>query len=296
MIKKSFFGLLAVLFLMFLWQVLKTNEYTITFRTKADVGTTNQTLKLWSRSLDKAKILNQNSINKITQQIQLNQEDYTLLWQFSKENDSITKVKIEAKKNQFSITNRLKIIFTDSKFENEIKSNITAFVEVLKQHLKNFKVEIKGESLIPEKFCAYIPVKTTQLEKAKGMMKTYGILDNAFLQNNVKLDGRPMVEITFWDIKTDSIYFNFCYPIVKQDSLPKHITIKYKKISPQKSIKAIYNGNYITSDRAWYQLIDYAKKNNLETINTPLEIFYNNPNMGGDALNWTTEIHLPVKN
>jgi hypothetical protein len=28
---------------------------------------------------------------------------------------------------------------------------------------------------------------------------------------------------------------------------------------------------------------------------TPVEVFYNNPNMGGNALTWKAEIYLPLK-
>jgi len=62
-----------------------------------------------------------------------------------------------------------------------------------------------------------------------------------------------------------------------------------------KVIKATYNGNYITSDRAWYSLLQYAKNNNLEVSQHLLEIFYSNPNMGGDELDWKAEIFLPIK-
>ena len=58
----------------------------------------------------------------------------------------------------------------------------------------------------------------------------------------------------------------------------------------------IYNGNYITSDRAWYELLDDAERKNIEVHQTPVEVFYNNPNYGGDELNWKAEIYMPLKN
>jgi len=47
--------------------------------------------------------------------------------------------------------------------------------------------------------------------------------------------------------------------------------------------------------RAWYALINYAKKNNIEIEKKPVEIFYNNPNFGGNELDWKAEIYLPIK-
>jgi len=60
-------------------------------------------------------------------------------------------------------------------------------------------------------------------------------------------------------------------------------------------LKAIYNGNYITSDRAWYALLDYAAKNGIAVTGLPIEIFNNNPNMGTNELEWETEIFMPLK-
>jgi len=41
--------------------------------------------------------------------------------------------------------------------------------------------------------------------------------------------------------------------------------------------------------------MDYAEKNNLEVTGHPLEFFYNNPNMGGNELNWKAEIFMPLQ-
>jgi len=92
-----------------------------------------------------------------------------------------------------------------------------------------------------------------------------------------------------------NIEFNFCYPILQQETNPYHPEIIYKRIPSRPAIKAVYNGNYTTSDRAWYVLLDYAKQNNLEVTGLPVELFYNNPNMGGDELNWKAEIYMPLK-
>ena len=59
-------------------------------------------------------------------------------------------------------------------------------------------------------------------------------------------------------------------------------------------MKAEFNGNYIFSDRAWYELRDYAEKKGLKVTDKPLEIFFNNPNMGGDELQWKADIYMPL--
>ncbi len=78
-------------------------------------------------------------------------------------------------------------------------------------------------------------------------------------------------------------------------SLPIHKDLKYKQFNSVKALKAIYNGNYITSDRAWYALLDKAEGKNIELAKTPIEVFYNNPNFGGNELLWKAEIFMPIK-
>ena len=51
----------------------------------------------------------------------------------------------------------------------------------------------------------------------------------------------------------------------------------------------------MTSDRAWYAIKNYAKNNAIEVLDTPIEVFLNNPNMGGNELDWTTHVYLPIK-
>lgn len=285
-------GLLGII----LWYVLKPYDYTVSFKSKALFGTINQTIKLWNVNLlNKSEIIEQKAINDLTQSLKIEDEDYIFHWQFSKINDSINRVKIGIKNSDHSFKNRMQILFNKSSFENKVKTKVSDFINILNLHLGDFKVKVEGEVEFPNTYCAYVPIKTKQFLKAKGMMQNYGLL-NSFLEGNgVILNGNPLVEITHWDTKTDSIQFNFCYPIIKQDSLPKHKLLKYKELKSVKAIKAIYNGNYITSDRAWYALLNFAEKNKIKVKNTPIEVFKNNPNMGGNELNWQAEIYLPYK-
>jgi effector-binding domain-containing protein len=104
-----------------------------------------------------------------------------------------------------------------------------------------------------------------------------------------------MLEVTNWNREKDSITYNFGYPILPDQNVPMDTEIEYKKLNKRQGLKAIYNGNYITSDRAWYALLNYANKNDISVEALPIEIFYNNPDMGGNALSWKTEVYLPVK-
>ena len=168
-------------------------------------------------------------------------------------------------------------------------------MENLKDHSERFKVSIIGEEELPSKYLAYIPIKGTQFQKAGGMMKNYSYLTQTLLEKEVQFDGPPLVVVDKWDKTNDSLYFNFAIPIIRSDRLPIGTDIQYKRIFKRKALKAVYNGNYITSDRAWYALLNHAEKNNIKVEPLPVEVFYNNPNTEGNEENWKAEIYMPIK-
>ena len=109
------------------------------------------------------------------------------------------------------------------------------------------------------------------------------------------MSGPPFLEVVEWQKGKDSLAFWFCFPIIQSDILPQHPEINFRNFYRKKALKATYNGNYISSDRAWYVLIDYAKQNDMEIYELPFEIFYNHPNMQGNPLDWKAEVFMPLK-
>jgi hypothetical protein len=270
-------------------------DYLVTFETKANSGTINQTIKLWNSKLDGGKIDSYEDLQHLTQTLPFNDSTHIYDWRITPLNDSTSKIKVFAKDSANSLLNKIKVPFSDTDFEKRTRKMLLDFNEKLREHLNTIKIEVIGVEEVDSIFCAYLEVKSSQFGKAGAMMKNFPLLDPYLINNGAKLNGLPIIEITKWDIQKDSLEFNFCYPVVPSDTLPVHPELKYKMIASKKAIKAIYNGNYITSDRAWYALMDYAEKNNLEVTGHPLEFFYNNPNMGGDVLNWKAEIFMPLQ-
>lgn len=295
LLNKGSLLIFLILLAYLLWFVFKPYDYTVKFKLKTLPGTINQTIKVWNNLLDKSEITEQTSLNELKQRITFQDSTYLYNWSIYSINDSLSQVNIGIKDLDNSLKNRLTNLFTYSDFEKRVKTEVKDFIDLVDEHLKKIKITIVGEEDIPAMFCAYVPVKAKQFKKAQGMMQNYGLLNSVLLSNNIELKGRPFVEITYWDIKTDSIHFNFCYPIVKKDTLIEHPLIKFKAFKRTKAIKAIYNGNYITSDRAWYALMNYAEKKEIKIINKPVEVFHNNPNMGGNELNWKAEIYMPIQ-
>ncbi|WP_396591507.1 GyrI-like domain-containing protein [Allomuricauda sp. R78024] len=274
---------------------VKPNDYLITFKANTFPGAINQTIKSWDKRMQSNVSLEQDGLLNIKQQLKFNDTIVQYDWEIIPITDSTSKIKVRVKDLNNSFMNKLMIPFTSTVIEKRSKKNLVNFNQVLNNHVKNFKVSVVGEDELKSTFCAYLTVKGLQSEKAFGMMRDHPFLSGFVKQNNLKLNGSPFTEITKWNVQNDSIEYNFCYPIIKSDTLPVNNEIKYKDFEGTKALKAIYNGNYITSDRAWYKLLDYAQKNNIEVVKTPVEIFYDNPSIGGNELEWKAEIFMPIK-
>ena len=287
-------GFLSVGFLLW-YLIIKPYDYLVTFKVKTSAGTINQSIKLWNTSLENSSPIQQENLKNLTQQIIVKDSTFNYDWSISSVNDSISKVNVYVTDIDHSFANKISIPFGTTDFEKRTQNIITNFIDKLKEHLNKIRVRVVGIDSTRTTYCAYIPMKGLQIEKARGMMQNYSLLTSVLSAENIEMNGTPFVEITNWNTQNDSIAYNFCFPVIKSDSLPIDPRIQYKQYSGVKALKASYNGNYITSDRAWYALLDYAGNNDIEIVKKPLEVFYSNPNFGGDELKWEAQIYLPIK-
>jgi effector-binding domain-containing protein len=279
-----------------LWYfIIKPYDYLVTFKVKTSAGTINQTIKLWNTSIANLNPVKQENIANLSQQIEVNDSIHNYKWSISSVNDSISKVNVYVTDKEHSFANRISIPFGTTDFEKRIEYSVTDFIAKLKEHLNKIKVSVAGIDTTRSTYAAYISMKGLQIEKARGMMQNYSLLTSILSAENITMNGTPFVEITNWNTQNDSIAYNFCFPVIKSDSLPVDSRIQYKQYNGAKALKATYNGNYITSDRAWYALVDYAENNDIKIDKKPLEVFYSNPNFGGDELQWKAEIFMPIK-
>ena len=294
---KKFSAIIGFLIIGFLlwYLIIKPYDYLVTFKVKTSAGTINQSIKLWNTSIENSSPIQQENLKNLTQQIIVKDSTFNYNWSISSVNDSISKVNVYVTDIDHSFANKISIPFGTTDFEKRTQNTITDFIDKLKEHLNKIRVRVVGIDSTRTTYCAYIPMKGLQIEKARGMMQNYSLLTSVLSAENIEMNGTPFVEITNWNIQNDSIAYNFCFPVIKSDSLPIDPRIQYKQYSGVKALKASYNGNYITSDRAWYALLDYAGNNDIEIVKKPLEVFYSNPNFGGDELKWEAQIYLPIK-
>ena len=233
-------GFILVGFLLW-YLIIKPYDYLVTFKVKTSAGTINQTIKLWNTSLANLNPVKQENIANLSQQIEINDPIHNYKWSISYLNDSISKVNVYVTDKEHSFANRISIPFGTTDFEKRIEYTVTDFIAKLKEHLKKIRVTVVGKDTTRSTYAAYISVKGLQIEKARGMMQNYSLLTSVLSAENIKMNGTPFVEITNWNTQNDSIAYNFCFPVIKSDSLPIDSRIQYKQYNGVKALKATYN-------------------------------------------------------
>lgn len=295
--KKIFLGTgIRIILILIGYFFIYPYDYVVRFEAHSFPGTINQTLKIWDKEVGVPdEPIAQEDLTHLTQTVQVGDSIHEFHWELEAITYTTTLVTAKIKDRNHSLANKLMAPLGRSKIESLSKKNVLNFADKLKTHIDEFRVTVVGESELPATFYAYVNVKTSQHNKAGGMMDNFSLLSEVLTSSGTALNGPPMIVVNSWNREKDSLDFNFCFPIVPSDNLPNYPGVEYKRIFPKRALKAIYNGNYITSDRAWYALLDYAERNNIPVEEIPVEIFYNNPNMGGNALTWKAEIFLPIK-
>lgn len=126
------------------------------------------------------------------------------------------------------------------------------------------------------------------------MMRDYSYLSGFITRSGLSPQGQPLVNVTQFDEENRVLDFDFCFPVSRTEDLPESPDIFFKTIPGKSAIKATYHGDYRFSEKSWYRIFEYAENMGYNFSKTPVEVYHNNPNMGGDALKWTTTIYLPL--
>lgn len=275
--------------------LLKPQDYRIVFKVNTFPAVVSQTLKMWHNTLDNGQAIKQNSRKEIIQQLKFNDSIQEYRWLIKPINDSLSEITLDIKDPAHSLAIRWNKLLGRDLIGPRSKKTVLEYITKLNEHIAKFRIHSIEEVELPTTFYAYVSINGKQKSKARGMMANISYITNFLIQNEIEFNGSPFVSVEHWDQKNDSIQYNFCFPIKRSDKLPVHEEIKYKKLFAKKALKVEFNGNYIYSDYAWYALLNYATKNNIAIETTPIESFYNNPNMGGNELNWKALIYMPLK-
>jgi effector-binding domain-containing protein len=277
-------------------------DYIIRFKSKTTPGTLFNGVEEWNLINQKQdsfdyKIIHKEPFKSINQTLHtISDMDLKIQWNFESINDSTTFITAGISEEKHSVYNRITAPFSNTLFKRTSLKLIKDYKEGIEYQLKEkFKVEIIGVDSIPEITYAYLELKNIEMRnKAQQMMMNNTTLLKFLNEQELKEGVLPFLIIDNWNLDNNTIDFRYCFRVKELDSMPFHENIKFDKQLPQKALKAIYYGNYITSDRGWFALHEYAARHNISVENKPLEIFYNNPFYGGDELKWETAVFLPI--
>jgi effector-binding domain-containing protein len=284
-----------------LWYLfIKESDYCISFKVKAATGTIFQGVNDWSETRlasdsENYVILEKKNFSFIKQEMKKDKMAMEYTWDINSVNDSVTSVSVGIKELNSSIYNRLTAPFFSTNFKKTQIQKITDFRNGLNKHTENFKIKIDGEGASEEVFVAYLNLQSVLQEKAQTMIRNDAVITGFLQQNNIKIVGKPYVEIQNWNLDKETLDFNYCFPVDKNTKLIENDVVKFKTIPASKGLQATYFGNFRTSDRAWFAILDYAKSHNLKLTNKPLEHFLANPFNGGDELTWETKVIIPFE-
>ena len=296
MIKKAGISVLILLLCFLGWYFfVKPYEYLVAFKAATSPGTVYEAVSQWEENNTQVENLSRHPFSEIKQRLYLEDSTLLLRWKIKAIHDSMAQVRVYLRDENNSLANKLAIPFSNSPIEKIAKNLLVPFKKGLDRQLTRYRVSIQGESETEAMFCACTEIRTAQKNKAYGMMKNNYLVSDFLFTHKMDTTGYPRIEVTNWDVENGQIIFNFCFPSQKKDTLPGSDGIFFKTFPKQKAIKAVYHGNYKSSDKAWYALHNYAKRNRLEIRNTPIEIFYNNPNHGGNDLKWKAIVFMPLQ-
>lgn len=269
-------------------------EFTVRLSVQTLPGDIIQTIRLWSRSIKGSEIVEVNSLRSLTQDFRVRDRRYLMQWNFEEKDDSTTAISLRVTEPRYALRNKFLVPFQQTPIEQDAGGAAREFLRIMKEHLEITRVEVQGEAEVDSSSCICTELTTPQIEKANGMMAFFVPISSFVATQGLEAAGRPSIRVRQWDHNKGELNFLFCFPVHKAPTtLPARL--QYIRFPAVKTLKANFYGNYITSDRAWYELIKYAEQNGYEVEKTPIEIFHDNPRLGINEVNWRAEVHLPIK-
>ncbi len=302
--KKFIIILLGVLLFSLAWFLfIKEYDYQFRFRANHSPAMVQQELKkIGSYSIfDSEPAISYQQTDgyeALKQTLQFGERELDLLWELENQEDTVTNISLNVASGE-KIKNRLALLnpFSKSEYIDSLENSFLKFGKELLIKQSAYKVQVIDSIVYsPALDCICKPAEDIKVEnKAIQMVRDIGYLEDFQIAHRLKLTGYPFVKIRAWDQEAGTIDYNFCFPVNLAQNIRPNTFIEFQQFPATTSLKAIYNGNYRSSDLAWHELLSEAKNRDLKTSNLPLEIFWNNPKTGGEALSWKAEIFMPVK-
>jgi effector-binding domain-containing protein len=280
--------------------IIKDYNYKITFKTKHIPGIVYNHILNWNDGESKTNPVVTNLKNtpfeEVNQELKSGDTILNLNWEIRKEDDKTTIVTLKITDSEHSFNQNIQALFGKNFFIKKRIAKVKDLNKKIDEQSKLYKISLIEKAQSPSTNCACLPMESKVSDKAKAMVGNIAILSDYIKENNIELAGNPFSEITDWDMENDKIEFNFCFPLPNQMNYPENNKILFREVTQRSALKAIFNGNYNMSHLAWYTILDYANTNDIGLEDSPIEVYLNDPHLGGNALEWSAEIYLPIKN
>lgn len=296
---KSFIGGILLVFLLLagIWFfAIKEYDYSGSFQINEVPGEVYQKLLIYNyKNFYKTEEVQRIPFKKIIHRALHGRDTIEVVWELTESNDPITIVKAGINHLNEPFWKRLKYLSASGGTKKEMANELSFFKTKLEKGSDLYKVKISGITDSPATTCACLSLENEAGKKAETMMKTINFLSDFILENQLQMTGRPRVIIKSWNPESNVIRYDFCFPIAEGSSYKATAPIEVKTLPSRRSIKAVFNGNYMFSHFAWARIVHYAEEQGIEVFNQPQEVFNNNPEMGGDPILWEAEIYIPLK-
>ncbi|PQB03930.1 hypothetical protein BST85_02665 [Aureitalea marina] len=277
--------------------LIRDYQYSIQYKSRFPSGVYYDHLQQWTTVLpdnvDSVTTLIKVPYVGMLQKVQVGDQETRINWEIESLTDSTCRIYARFDRPGNDLSHRLSVLFGQSDLPDQGLAITKHVGNTLVAKAKGFRLGAIGDTIIPKKFAAYITVQSSVRTKARDMIYSIGDIMGYIKENDIQLDGDPFLQITSWDRNTDRITFDFNFPIVKRDNLPDNPLVRFKEIPEFEALNAPFFGNYRIADISWYQLLAYAQLNNISIQELPIEIYRNDPHLGGDERNWRADVLIP---
>jgi effector-binding domain-containing protein len=299
MLKKVLRSLAFLFLIVVIWfSFFKTYDHQISFEVNVPQGTMYDILTSeigWQKLNKELKIKDKDIFNSFLQELKINNKPFDLEWKFESKNDTNAIVKLNILNKENSLKERYLSLFKASENLDSLILISSVFKTKANSFATSIKIEINGQDTIPAQTYLYVNEQSMRENKAGKMIKSNGQLFAKNRDSLVTKTGNTFVYVQKWDLETDTIKFRYAFPIKSQKTYPVDEKVMVAEIPQTPALKATFYGNYSLSDQAWIALYNYAERQNIPIELTPIEIFYNNPMLGGDDRLWKAEVFMPIK-
>jgi hypothetical protein len=251
----------------------------------------------WNRNemVPDVKILQKSPVSSLSVKISAHDSTFIFNWKFEKINDSTTLVRVNVSDPDRKVYNRLVGSFFNTRFKRDVRGNVLDIKDHLEYVSKSFRFRFTGFERFDSITCVAMRLKSTIRGKAMTMLANVTALNEFVHQNRLELNGPPFLVIYDWDESRDSITYDFCFPIRRQDAVPEDPKIKLQTVEGMDAVKTDFFGNYSLTDVTWHDLVNEARKMGYISNHKVIEVYYHDPHEGGDELEWKAGIYLGVQ-